>query len=276
MMTPAGADVLAKARKPAASTNGAASDVEARRLDVSEKASRPDVLAKARKPAASTNGAASDVGARGPDVSEKASRPDAPSKDRNPAASTKGESGDIEARRPDVSKKASRPDVPSKAARKTAASTKSEFGDGEARRPDVSAKASRPDVLPQARETEDLTVEWSCSSISGQSDATPPPEEHCPPIRLTINKRRFNSPEIELHAPPTESMEDVLVESPVPEKRARGGDCPTCGDSLEERISAAMVSALNKWDTAHRQEIQTISYLLYDGVLGRFCAHCLG
>ena len=152
----------------------------------------------------------------GPDVSEKASRPDAPSKDRNPAASTKGESGDVEARRPDVSKKASRPDAPSKAARKTAASTKCEFGDGEARKPDVSAKASRPrpdvlpqakrpDVLPQAkrpevptkaRETEDLTVEWSCSSISGQSDATPPPEEHCPPIRLTINKRRFNSPEI--------------------------------------------------------------------------------
>ena len=101
-------------------------------------------------------------------------------------------------------------------------------------RPDVSAKASRPDILPQARrpeaptkakETEALTVEcqqeWSCSE---QSDATPPPERHCPPNRLTINKRRFKSPEIVLHAPPTESMEDVLVESPVPpEKRARGG-----------------------------------------------------
>ena len=55
-------DVPAKACKRMA--NGKASDVEARGPDVSEKASRPDVLAKARKPAASTNGAASDVGAR--------------------------------------------------------------------------------------------------------------------------------------------------------------------------------------------------------------------
>ena len=227
-------------------------------------ASRLDVPAKARKPAASANGKAGDVEARRPDVSEKASRPDVPAKTRKPAASTKGESGDVEARRPDVSEKASRPDVPAKA-RKPAASTKGESGDVEARRPDVSEKASRPDVLSpvrrpevpnKAKETED--VEWSCSSISGQSDATPPPEEHCPPIRLTINKRRFNSPEIELHAPPTESMHDVLVESPVPEKRARGGDCPTCGDSLEERISTAMVSVLNKWDAAHRQEIQDL------------------
>ena len=48
-------------------------------------ASRPDVPAKARKPAASANGKASDVEARRPDVSEKASRPDVPAKTRKPA-----------------------------------------------------------------------------------------------------------------------------------------------------------------------------------------------
>ena len=248
-------DVPAKARKPAASTKGESGDVEARRPDVSEKASRPDVPAKTRKPAASTKGESGDVEARRSDVSEKVSRPDVSAKARKPAASANGKDSDVEARRPDIPEKASRPDVPTKT-RKPAASTKGESGNDEARRPEVSAKASRPDVPAKARETED--VEWSCSSSGGQSDAPPPPEEHCPPIRLTINKRRFHSPEIELHAPPTESMEDVLVESPVPEKRARGGDCPTCGDSLEERISAAMVSALNKWDAAHRQEIQDL------------------